>query len=411
MSGAEPRPAPAVRGAPRVLDRRGFDALVETLAGDGFRVLVPTERDQAIVFADAGAGAGGAALPEGRGDEQAPARYRLRDRGDGACFGYAVGPTSAKDHFFPPSEELWRAQGTAHDFAVTRSPEDPSRATPVALVGVRACDLHAIAIQDRVFTGGEHRDGAYARRRAAACIVAVECGAPAATCFCTALGTGPGLDPTTGAGALADLVLTELLEPEHLFLARPGTARGAALLARLPTRAAGAADLDAARVVVARAAAAITRTLPVVSSGGDVGTEKANAPGAGNGLRDLLAATLEHPRWDDVAQRCLSCTNCTLVCPTCFCAAVEDHTTLDGAAVRSRRWDSCFTLAHSYVHGGAVRPTVRGRYRQWLTHKLGTWWDQFGTSGCVGCGRCITWCPAAIDLTEELHALAGDQAR
>ena len=122
----------------------------------------------------------------------------------------------------------------------------------------------------------------------------------------------------------------------------------------------------------------------------------------------MLAANLEHPRWDDVAERCLSCTNCTLVCPTCFCVAHGDVTALDGAgADHVQRWDSCFTPDHSYLHGaGSVRGDIRSRYRQWLTHKLSTWWDQFDTSGCVGCGRCITWCPAHIDLTEEVAAIA-----
>jgi hypothetical protein len=94
-----------------------------------------------------------------------------------------------------------------------------------------------------------------------------------------------------------------------------------------------------------------------------------------------------------------------LVCPTCFCSTVEDTTDLSGeVATRTRVWDSCFTLGHSYIHGGSVRPTTATRYRQWLTHKLDTWWDQFGTSGCVGCGRCTTWCPAEIDLLAEVPA-------
>jgi Fe-S-cluster-containing hydrogenase component 2 len=112
------------------------------------------------------------------------------------------------------------------------------------------------------------------------------------------------------------------------------------------------------------------------------------------GIQQLLADNLEHPRWDDVASRCLTCANCTLVCPTCFCHGVEDTTDLTGDhAERWRHWDSCFTLDYSYVHGGTVRSSTRSRYRQWMTHKLGTWFDQYGTSGCVGCGRCTTWCP------------------
>ena len=125
-----------------------------------------------------------------------------------------------------------------------------------------------------------------------------------------------------------------------------------------------------------------------------------------DGIKELLYGSYEHRRWDDVAARCLACANCTLVCPTCFCATVEDVTDLTGDhAERWRRWDSCFTLEHSYLHGGSVRTSTRARYRQWLTHKLATWIDQFGTSGCVGCGRCITWCPVAIDITAEVAAI------
>ncbi len=94
------------------------------------------------------------------------------------------------------------------------------------------------------------------------------------------------------------------------------------------------------------------------------------------------------------------------MCPTCFCTDTEDVTDLTGDhAERWRRWDSCFSLDFSFVHGGTIRSSTRSRYRQWLTHKLGTWWAQFGESGCVGCGRCIAWCPVGIDLTEEVAAL------
>ncbi|WP_231591262.1 4Fe-4S dicluster domain-containing protein [Saccharothrix sp. ST-888] len=123
-------------------------------------------------------------------------------------------------------------------------------------------------------------------------------------------------------------------------------------------------------------------------------------------LHQLMAGTLDAPRWDDVASRCLTCGNCTMVCPTCFCTTTEDVTDLTGDhAERWRLWDSCFDLDFSYLHAGTVRASPRSRYRQWLTHKLGTWYDQFGSSGCVGCGRCIVWCPVAIDITEEAAAL------
>jgi sulfhydrogenase subunit beta (sulfur reductase) len=125
-----------------------------------------------------------------------------------------------------------------------------------------------------------------------------------------------------------------------------------------------------------------------------------------NGLKELLQGNPTHKQWDDVAARCLTCANCTMVCPTCFCTTVEDHTDLTGqTAERVRRWDSCFTLDFSYIHGGSVRTETKSRYRQWMTHKLASWIDQFGTSGCVGCGRCITWCPVGIDITAEVAAI------
>jgi Fe-S-cluster-containing hydrogenase component 2 len=108
-----------------------------------------------------------------------------------------------------------------------------------------------------------------------------------------------------------------------------------------------------------------------------------------------------------VAERCLTCGNCTMVCPTCFCTTTEDLTDLaDGSGQRSQRWASCFETDFSYLHGGSVRVSGESRYRQWITHKLSTWHDQFGSSGCVGCGRCIAWCPTGIDITAEVGRLA-----
>ena len=239
-----------------------------------------------------------------------------------------------------------------------------------------------MAIQDRVFIGGTYVDGDYAGRRKDAFVVAVNCFEPAATCFCTSMGTGPK------AESGYDLALTEILDGEHRFLAEAGSERGAEILDELPRRPASETDATAAESSVAGAVAKMGRHVDV------------------HDIRDLLAATLEHPRWDDVAERCLTCGNCTLVCPTCFCSSAEDVTDLAGVeSDRFRSWDTCFSVMHSHIHGGEIRPSGRSRYRQWLTHKFGTWHDQFGSSGCVGCGRCIAWCPVGIDVTEELSAL------
>jgi sulfhydrogenase subunit beta (sulfur reductase) len=365
-----------------VVDPSGLDDLIAVLQRRGFRVLGPTVRDGAIVYDELESAA---ELPVGWTDRQEAGTYRLERREDDARFGYAVGPHSWKQFLFPARLQLWRARLNGGAPVVEEAPLDE---TPLAFIGVRACELNAIAIQDRVFTGGKFVDRDYAARRRGIFVVAVNCGEPAATCFCVSMDAGPRADQGY------DLALTEVLDGEHRFLVEAGSPAGADVLAELSSRPADETDHAAATAVVDSAAARMGRTM-----------ESA-------GLRDLLARNLEHPRWDDVAERCLTCGNCTMVCPTCFCSSVEDTTDLAGAeTARTRVWDTCFSLDYSYIHGGSVRTSARSRYRQWLTHKLGTWHDQFDTSGCVGCGRCITWCPVGIDITEEVAALRGEEAR
>ena len=361
---------------PAVIDRAGLARLVELLAEQGRTVLGPRLADGAITFGPLGSADD---LPAGWIDEQDGGHYRLVP-GGGALFGYVVGPDGAKRRLFPPVERLWRARRSADGFTV--EPE-PVPAPSLAMIGLRPCDLAAMQVQDRVFAAGPFGDPGYRARRDALFVVAVNCSRSAATCFCASMGTGPR------AGDGFDLALTERAEGDrHEFLVEAGSEAGAALLAALPQRPAAAEDLAAAEAATARAAAAQRRTMvPEVAA--------------------LLSRHAEHPRWDDVARRCLTCGNCTQVCPTCFCTTVEDATDLSGeTAERRRRWDSCFTLDFSYVHGGTIRREARSRYRQWITHKLSAWHDQFGVSGCVGCGRCITWCPVGIDITEEAGAIA-----
>ncbi|HET9115950.1 MAG TPA: 4Fe-4S dicluster domain-containing protein [Gaiellaceae bacterium] len=363
-----------------VIEPDALDDLIGVLRRRGYRVLGPSVRDGAIVYDELESAS---ELPVGWTDRQEAGTYRLERRDDDARFGYAVGPHSWKQFLFPARLRLWRARQNGGAPVVEEEPPDE---TPLAFLGVRACELSAIAIQDRVFLGGKFVDRDYAARRGGIFVVAVNCGEPAATCFCVSMDTGPR------AREGYDLALTELLDGGHRFLVQVGSPAGAEVLAELPSRPATETDVTAADAVVDSAAARMGRTM----DGGD--------------LRDLLARKLESPRWDDVAERCLTCGNCTLVCPTCFCSSVEDTTDLAGAeATRTRVWDTCFSLDYSYIHGGSVRTSGRSRYRQWLTHKLGTWHDQFGTSGCVGCGRCIAWCPVGIDITAEVAALRAEE--
>ena len=367
-----------------VISREHLDDLFQALAKRGFEVIGPTVRDGAVVY---DAVESTRDLPAGWTDEQNGGHYRLKKRDDEALFGYVVGPHSWKKFLHPPVRRLWKATRADRGFAV--EPDTGEPAPKYAFIGVRSCELHAMAVHDRVFVGGRYVDPVYLARRESAFIVAVNCGQAGGTCFCVSMGTGPR------AASGFDLALTEILDDGgHRFVVEVGSERGRALLDRAGGAPATDEDGREAQAIVERTARSMGRRLDT------------------DGVKDLLYRNLEHPRWDDVAARCLTCANCTLVCPTCFCTTVEDVSDLTGDhAERWRRWDSCFNVEFSYIHGGSVRPSPRARYRQWLTHKLATWIDQFGTSGCVGCGRCITWCPVAIDITEEVAAIrASDQA-
>ncbi|WP_018954778.1 4Fe-4S dicluster domain-containing protein [Thioalkalivibrio sulfidiphilus] len=354
-----------------------MEALIRLLSDDGYEVVGPTRREGAIVYDRL---QGLSDLPAGWGDEHGPGHYRLRQRDDQALFGYVVGPHSWKKYLFPPRETLVRVL-RREDGGFETQPGEPAPPRR-AFIGVRPCELAAIGIQDRVFLEQSVRDRAYGARREGVFLVAVNCAEPGGTCFCTSMGTGPR------AGSGFDLGLTEVIgEGTHFLVIEAGSEAGEAMLARMDTREASEAERAAAEQVWLEAPKHMGRTMP-----GDA--------------REVLARALEHPRWAQTAERCLSCANCTLVCPTCFCAQMEELPDLEGkSSERVRLWDSCFNGEHSYMIGGPHRSTVAARYRQWLTHKLSSWHEQFGSSGCVGCGRCITWCPVGIDITEEVAAI------
>jgi len=368
---------PAIGSSVRI-DCQALGALITALERRGYQVIGPTVRDSAITY---GPIEGIDDLPIGWTAEQEPGRYRLKRRSDAAFFAYANGPKSLKNFLHPSEINLFRAEKNNGSFRILPNSDPVPR---YAFLGVRACELAAAGIQDRVLMEDRYQDPGYATRRRNSIVIAVQCSEPAATCFCTSLGTGPR------ARYFFDLALTELVDAgAHEFVVEVGTALGAELLAEVECLDASEEFLRRSREVTERAAQQITRQLE---------------PG---GLRELLQKNFDHPHWDGIASRCLACGNCTLVCPTCFCVTVEDTSDVTGDhAERWRKWDSCFTLGFSYIHGGSLRVSTKSRYRQWLTHKLSYWHDQFGSSGCVGCGRCIAWCPAGIDLTKELPAFA-----
>jgi len=367
---------PATEDARAVVDRGALDRLIPSLESRGYQVVGPVLRDGAIVY-DTLTSLND--LPAGWTEEQEAGRYRLRRSEDGALFGYTVGPQSWKKFLHPPEVRLFQVERNNGTFRIIEEAASPPR---YAFLGVRACELAAIEAQDRVLAQGPFADTGYRNRREHAFIIAVNCTHSAPTCFCASMQTGPR------AQSGFDLALTEIVEEGAArFVVEAGSGEGAEVLGQLGARPAPPELCRKADEAAARAASQ-TRGIDT------------------NGLHDALERSFDHPRWDDIARRCLTCGNCTLVCPTCFCTTVEDTSDVSGVhAERWRKWDSCFTQGFSYIHGGSVRQSVKSRYRQWMMHKLAFWTDQFGGSGCVGCGRCITWCPAAIDITEEAHAI------
>lgn len=354
-------------------EKNKLQLLLDRLRERGYTVVGPTIDQEAIVYHELQSVE---QLPRGWTDEQAPGHYRLRRRDDDAWFGFAVGPHSWKKYLFPPKTTLLSAEKTDQGWAfVPRSTDS----TQYALLGVRACELAAIRIQDRVFLDGPYQDPLYRERREKLFIVAVNCTQAASTCFCTSMKTGPQCE--TGF----DLALTEI---DSGFVCEVGTDIGLDVVGGCSPTNATSAQIQAAGHARQQALDQITRHMTT-----------SDLPG-------LLLDNLNHPRWKEVGDRCLSCTNCTMVCPTCFCSSVTDVPDLNTNTVdRERTWDSCFNPDFSYLGGTPVRNDTPSRYRQWLTHKLDSWHDQFGTSGCVGCGRCIAWCPVGIDLTEEVAAI------
>jgi sulfhydrogenase subunit beta (sulfur reductase) len=360
----------------KVVSFEEFPTLIGALQESGYTVVGPTVGEKSIVFDEIRTMDD---LPIGIGEHQSAGSYELVQRQDDALFAYTVGPTTWKKYLFPPHETLLSVSKVDGTLLFESTPPQTTR---YAFLGVRPCELAAISIQDKVFIGPTATDPHYAAVRATAFTIAVNCAVAGGTCFCDSMGTGPR------AESGYDLVLTEVIEGDtHEFVIEAGSATGEALLENLDGRQATETDAATVESIVADTMSHMGRSMQT------------------DDVYDVLISSLESTHWDEVATRCLSCTNCTLVCPTCFCSTMEDVSDLKGKATRQRRWDSCFTMEFTNLHQHSVRSTTASQYRQWITHKLAYWQDQFDVIGCVGCGRCVTWCPASIDITEEVKNL------
>jgi sulfhydrogenase subunit beta (sulfur reductase) len=359
-------------GSTAALPKAQFDTLLTRLQEKGWQTIGPRVRDDSVVYAPIRTAAD---LPQGYTSAEEPGQYRVHSGKSQRFFDILPGAQSWKQFFFPPRVALFQARKNG-SWKVQQTAE---AAPKLALIGVRPCEIAAIKIQDLAFLREDFTDPMYRDRRKNAFLLAVNCLHPGGTCFCASMGTGP---KATGD---FDLALTEL---DDTFLLEVGSEAGKNLLQGMALQPATASVVKQAQDAQEAAKEKMGRRMDT------------------RDLPDLLLKNLEHPEWAEVAKRCMSCASCTLVCPTCFCWDVQDHTDLSGGeTIRERVWDSCFNPGYSYQAGGNTRPNTRSRYRQWLSHKLGTWKQQYGVLGCVGCGRCITWCPVKIDITQEIAAL------
>lgn len=353
--------------------------LIRELQRKGYQTVGPRIKNEALVYEPLQSVED---LPRGYVSEQAAGHFRLVRAGHNRYFDLIPGAQSWKQFLFPPRLDLFKLQRDGNRWKTMQGGEE---APAYAFIGVRACELAAMQVQDKVFLREDFIDPQYRARRERAFVLAVNCMHPAGTCFCASVGRGPRVGPGY------DLCLTEL---DDMFLVSIGSELGRTMLTGLAVSAPSAFLLG-------------------LAEGGLQEAEKATTKGPGTaGLTELIETNLESSHWAEVAKRCLGCGNCTAVCPTCFCWDSLDRTDLTGTQTsRERVWDSCFNPGYSYTAGGNIRPSIRARYRQWMSHKFGTWQAQQGTTGCVGCGRCITWCPAEIDVREELSALEKEAAR
>jgi ferredoxin len=358
------------------LSRQGLEQLIKLLWAQEYRVIGPRVEQGTILYHTVESVE---QLPWGYSDIQQPGSYRLRQGEAAAAFRWANGPQALKPFYFAPQETLWQVEQSEAGLSFSDYLPPTER---LAIIGARACDLAALAIQDQHFLQGVEKDRHYARRREHSFIVAVNCSHPAGACFCAATGDGPN------AESGYDLLLDEI---DGGFIAAAASDAGNALLKALPLETVTPAQSEQVEQQRSRATQQ-QRSLPQLN------------------LHGKLMAALESPHWEAIAERCLACGNCTAVCPTCFCHSEHEVPSLDGAkSEHLRQWDSCFSQNHSYIHGIVIRADRAPRYRQWLTHKFDNWHEQFGRSGCVGCGRCISWCPVGIDVTEELAELCGGE--
>ncbi|HVP22952.1 MAG TPA: 4Fe-4S dicluster domain-containing protein [Conexivisphaerales archaeon] len=361
-----------------VTDLDALAKLISNLRSLGYTVVGPRAEDGAVCLGEISRLED---LASGVVDVQAPGRYRLGGT-SGAVFSAVNGPHSPKNFLHPacvPLTKLVKGPAALESKPIFRSDRK------YAFLGLRPCDLKAVAVLDRVMMAPQYKDPVYAPLRESSFLIVVNCGRAGENCFCASMGTGPM------AEGGYDLSITEL---------------GDRLVLDLPE---GRMNLFEGAELKPATQKDVSDELALLAKTREEQRKRIDKEDPS----DFMYEGVDSPVWEEVAQRCLSCGNCTMVCPTCFCNTVRDVTDLrDDSVTRERVWDSCLSKGFTYSAGGNPRLERKARYRQFVMHKFGYWPDQFKLYGCVGCGRCITWCPVGIDITDTVNRVlksAGDK--
>jgi len=361
----------------KFLSYKNLQRLFDTLLDQGFDLNGPAVKNNSIQYVPINLTE---QLPWGVQDKQDLSIHELKVVDDSKCFQWSNGASSAKSHLFKQDVTLWKVLKD-EDTQKLEFVQEKIKAKPVALFGLKSCDLEAIKIQDKTLLHGKFVDDIYQNYRKNLFAIGVNCVYASSNCFCKSLNTGPEIKTD-----VAELILTEI--------------KDGFLVEYISERAKGILAVDE-WVDVSPGMVSEAKTLK-----NQANDQHKSIPLAEIRSANMHRGSKDADLWNSFMGDCTSCGTCTQVCPTCFCHKTEELPSFDeDESEHIRMWDSCFNESHGYTNGINHRPDLLSRYQMWMMHKFSEWQRQFGVSGCVGCGRCMSWCPVGIDVTDGVNKL------